>query len=427
MIKSINKNKELGGVSMLSVMFFVLFLSILAVSFLRVTNDEKQRSLRNELSTAALSAAEAGIEDAKRVLLYCMDPTVTSTDEDCKGLETASCTDVINNFSTDAASARKRIISRSDSENNGDAVVATSEAGDSSERNYQQYYTCLQIDRYTQDIEFSLSALDSKALDSSASVVIPLSIAAKTDDGYDTDGILLKEFTLQWHLVGGDQSYDGGLGELLRSDQITNPPKLDWRGPAMMRIEMVAVNKNSFTLDELDASAYAVILRPTKDATDYTTDALKLSTYAPKTNPNESVSPIQNVRCAEGNTNADGYQCWVKISYNGSNLDLDNYEYYIRLTSLYRDSHVSIGYLNGSWRGNVATPLVFNALQPMVDVTGRVNNTYRRLIARVAPNASLAGDLFFPEYAIESGSDVCKKMVVDTAASNNSKDLCEYN
>jgi hypothetical protein len=109
-------------------------------------------------------------------------------------------------------------------------------------------------------------------------------------------------------------------------------------------------------------------------------------------------------------------------------MNLGANDYYIRLTPLYRNSHVNIGDLRD---GAVAgTTLKFNAVQPSIDVTGRVNNTYRRLIARVAPNASLSGGLFFPEYAIESGSSVCKKMIVDVAPppgeKGNSQDLCSY-
>ena len=425
MTKSITVNRERGGVSMMSVMFFVLFLSILAVSFLRITNDEKQRSIRNELSTAALSAAEAGVEDAKRVLLYCMDPAVANTDEDCQNLESASCTDIINNFNTTSTNARKQIITKSDT-NNGDAVVATGGAGDATEKNYQQYYTCLQINRYTSDLEFSLPSFDSKALDSSASVVFPLSLAAQTENGYKTNGIELKDFVLQWHLVGGDQSYDGDYGNLQASGDVKNPAKSDWTGPAMMRIEMIAVKKGSFSIDDLNSSNFAVILRPTKDGGDYTTNDLIISAYAVSSNPNDPAvnQPLQNVKCYDHSVSSDGYQCLVRVSYNGSTMQLDQYDYYIRLTSIYRDSHVNIGHMSGAYAGNASTPLVFNALQPAIDVTGRVNNSYRRLIARVAPNASLSGNLFFPEYAIESGSSVCKQMIVDTQSSGNSRDLC---
>ncbi|MCL1929595.1 hypothetical protein FWF93_00370 [Candidatus Saccharibacteria bacterium] len=429
MTTNIKRSKELGGVSMLSVMFFVIFLSILAVSFLRATHDEKQRSLRNELSTAALAAAKAGVEDAKRVLLYCMDPAVANVDEDCKGLETSGCTDIIGAFNNESAdNARKQIIAVSD-ENNGDAVVATGVAGDATEASYKQYYTCLQINRYTEEVEFALSALDSKAVDASASVIIPLNVAAKdNDDNYNTNGITLSNFTLQWHLVGEDGASDGSMAQLTPAGEVTNPPKADWRGPAMMRIEMVAVPNpdkgGTFTFDSVDAATYAVILRPVGDGNNYGSQ-LNLSTFAPSTSPNSAKSPIENVGCSSGSPSRDGYQCAVNISYNGSDLNFDDNDYYIRLTALYRDTHVSIGNLQGKRNGS-EVEVVFNALQPAIDVTGRVGNTYRRLIARVAANESLAGNLFFPEYAIESGSDVCKKMLVDTAASGKSRDLCEY-
>jgi hypothetical protein len=110
-------------------------------------------------------------------------------------------------------------------------------------------------------------------------------------------------------------------------------------------------------------------------------------------------------------------------------MDLKNYEYYVRLTALYRSAYVKIDGLTGqntTSNGVISTDLYFDNVQPAIDVTGRVNNTYRRLIARVAPTASLARSLFFPEYAIESGSIVCKKMIVNAPGAGNSSDLCDY-
>ncbi|MDR1300170.1 MAG: hypothetical protein LBK50_00480 [Candidatus Nomurabacteria bacterium] len=424
-MKQILKNlkSESGAVSMLTVIFFVLFLSVLSVSFLRIVNEERQRSLANELSASALAAAEAGVEDAKRVLLYCMNQDNAGTEgntgtgspkDNCAALNNGSksndCTAVINKFRGTG------IINVDDSNSNGLEGVVDSN-GD-----YQQYYPCMFIDRFTDTIEFNGTAVDTKSPDVSASIIAPLDLAVKESENENSDYVKVDfdvtgTITLDWHLVASN----GGVAETRGYD--ANPVKSSWNNAAMLRVEMVKVGSN-FSINNLAESSYAVTLRPSGEGG---AGEVTLSQYAPNTSgvPNNSNTPIKDVNCASSGVYS-GYQCRVNIKYDGSNMNFSNgVQYYMKITPLYRDATVSIGVtdLVAIKDSKRYEDVKFNGIQPLIDVTGRVNNTYRRVIARVAPNAAMAGEMFFPEYTIESATKVCKKMRITNEFSS---DACDY-
>jgi hypothetical protein len=411
MQRKFKQNKEKGAVSMLTVIFFVLFLSVVSVSLLRVVNDERQRSLMNELSASALATAEAGIEDGKRILLYCMNNAhLYSTNSDIKeACSTLSkkedCSDVINAFSAD----KLGIIQSNESH---EGVI--------DEGDYQQYYTCMFIDQFTEDVEFALSAVDSKSPNSTASVVIPFDLSKQDSDGNYNTADAVTSFQLRWHLMGqsNDGYSDGGAKTLNSATSNNNPKKTDWNGPAMIRIEMVKVPGAGFSISELSNGAFAVTLRPSKDGI----GAITLSDYAAETTPNKATVPIKDIKCNETYQSGE-YQCNITITYDEDTLDLTKDKYYIKVTALYRDARISLGYAKDSNDNQ----LRFNGIQPLIDVTGRVNNTYRRVVARVATNAAVAGELFFPEYAIESATKICKKMrIVQPGSVPGSQDECNY-
>lgn len=60
-----------GVVSLLTVMFFIVLVSVLGLGFLRLSIDEQAQTLNDDLSRSALSAARSGTEIAKKYLLDC--------------------------------------------------------------------------------------------------------------------------------------------------------------------------------------------------------------------------------------------------------------------------------------------------------------------------------------------------------------------
>ena len=52
-----NESRESGLVSILTVIFFIIFISILIVGFIKITTDEARQATDNDLSASALASA----------------------------------------------------------------------------------------------------------------------------------------------------------------------------------------------------------------------------------------------------------------------------------------------------------------------------------------------------------------------------------
>ena len=86
--------------------------------------------------------------------------------------------------------------------------------------------------------------------------------------------------------------------------------------------------------------------------------------------------------------------------------------YFVRLASLYTDSHIKLTLLPPS--GNTAIP--FQGVQAVIDVTGRANDEFRRIEARVP--LSQRYDLL-PDFAITSAEAICKEIIIDGTVRDN--------
>ena len=60
-------HQQSGMVSILVVMFFMIFMSLLIVGFVKIMSDEQRQATDNDLSASALAAAQSGVEDGKRI------------------------------------------------------------------------------------------------------------------------------------------------------------------------------------------------------------------------------------------------------------------------------------------------------------------------------------------------------------------------
>lgn len=374
---------ETGSTSLLTSMFFILFLSVLAVSFMHIVSDERERSIQNEVSASALAAAQSGIEDGKRVIFYCVNNFDNRNTNGCANAlntDQSKCdsnNSVLRTFS-DYNGVTKLIKTNEDDPNKG-SVDSNSQ--------YDEWYDCLFVDTLTENVEFNLADITTGGV----STIFPLHTTDTT-----------KSMSVRWHIPSDDSAANGdGRAKINFSGVDENSPKNSWNSPAELHFEIAKVPRGEFTPTTIESRI--VTLRPGPNGI----NNVKLQDFIPKDAPNANNPAIVNITCDAND--ASGYACGTTIDTAGFTDD-PNYDYFVRLYTIYRGAHIKIDNLNGQ-KGIVK----FDNVQPMIDVTGHSGTTRRRVITRVQLESNVASEDLFPEFAVESNNQVCKKMqIVDT-------------
>jgi hypothetical protein len=78
--------------------------------------------------------------------------------------------------------------------------------------------------------------------------------------------------------------------------------------------------------------------------------------------------------------------------------------YFLRVTPEYGQTHFRVALVNGG------SEVSLDGVQPIVDSTGRANDVFRRLQARVLVNAISN----YPEFAAETANTICKNLQVSS-------------
>lgn len=121
-------DRQRGAASIFIVIFFALLTGVITVSFVRITNQDQQQALNNDLSQSAYDAAKAGTTDANRVIDYCENDAPDKT----------ACLAKLNNECQDVAEFASKIGLEMD----GYAVRVGTGSNDAK---LNQSYTCAKI------------------------------------------------------------------------------------------------------------------------------------------------------------------------------------------------------------------------------------------------------------------------------------------
>lgn len=356
--------QQAGSVSIFSVIFASLLLTVVTVSFIKLMVTDQQQATTNDLSQSAYDAALAGVEDAKRVIRACQKGKSTACDalakpHDCKVVY------------------RSQAVANSSPEET--RVVSNSSNG----QRYDQAYTCINITMDTSDYLYK-SVVDRSQI-----------VLLRSKQEFDT-------IQIEW-FSRDDTAMSQATNPTTDGNTSSLPPKANLHigAPPLLRAQIITPG-TSFRLDELDATGRSVtaFLRPYIVTASTLTTELDLSHQARATSDGEYDNSVSPVAC-HADFPHQGYACHAKLKVQPVSAANSKHAL-LRLTPLYRGGSVRVSLHKGG------VPVTLDGVQPSVDATGRAANVFRRVDARL----QIGSDFPYPEYAVEVMKSLCKDFSV---------------
>lgn len=375
--------RQKGAVSLFVVIFSALLMTVVTVGFVQLMVRDQQQATADDLSQSAYDSAQAGVEDAKRLLLLdqqCNNNTAPST-VNCATIASALTPAPGTSETACDALAKAGIVG----ETNNETLIQQNES-DVNSAKLDQAYTCVKIAVDTDDYTGSVAANQSD--------IVPITGVSP----FDT-------VEISWFSKDDISSSTSNptIGFPSSDASMPLPPmgsQWQFNYPSLMRTQLMQTG-GSFKLTDFDNSqpgdksdANTLFLYPSATGitdTDFALDARRSPTNTP-----------QQIMCSTSFISSQ-YACVARIKLP-SPIDGNtaNRNAYLRLTSLYNGAHYKIRLLNGS------TYVQFNQVQPIVDSTGRANDQFRRVQARV----QLVGNFAYPQAAIDLSGNLCKNFVI---------------
>ncbi len=408
-MKSISGNKQSGAVSLFVVVFAMLLITVVTVSFLRLMVGDLRQASNNDLSQSAYDSAMAGTEDAKRALLKYQQYCIDNPGRACRDYGN----NVISSSQCNYALVRTAVIG------SGDIGEATS--GDTGEikvqqstvdgNTFQQAYTCVTINLNTPNVEGKLESGESK--------IIPLRGESNFNrvqiSWYSRDDLSSPSATI-------DRPAE--VSALPLPNQATGWPATR---PPIMRAQFVQYG-SEFTLDNFDkteggaSNANTVFMYPTRGGAASNNligvDSRRTTTSATPAADSPSHSPLPT-QCV-ASVSSGGYACkMILVLPNPISGNASNRTAYLRLTPFYKAAHFEVRLFNSADLNEVN----FEGVQPLIDSTGRANDLFRRVQSRV----EMTDTTFpYPDAAVDVTTEFCKDFtVINTAPLIEG--TCRYN
>lgn len=242
-------------------------------------------------------------------------------------------------------------------------------------------YTCLLVDRTPSTLEYGAIELDK-------STVIPL-------NPYDTS--TSTEVTPGTIEISWNRSDGGGSGYYYNAaDTVAFPPVASWGDSeaGVLRIDLIPAD-GGLSRDTLADRMFTTFLYPGDKATDP-------STISYVGNAGGVGGTISRIKC---DTNPPR-KCKAEVSFKNpsGNLVLNDKHFFLRITSIYSKSTVTV-----TAHDSLNHQLSFKDGQYVIDSTGKAGDVLKRV--RVHKSAGDT-DYRYPNYALNSVQDICKRLEV---------------
>jgi hypothetical protein len=380
---------ESGAVSLFLVVFAMLLITVVTLSFIRIMITDQQQASVSDLSKSAYDSSLAGVEDAKRALIYYRTVCATGDVGGCATakatIDSNACNQGLTTVFSDITPSKEVLVQKTQS--SADA------------NGYNQAYTCVKMKLETPDYLGTVQANTSK--------IIPLKSTA-----------LFNTVTVEWYM-SADLGSTGTTVSLIPTSTVIKPlyQQINWPSnrPSLLRVQLMQIGSN-FTVGSFDAAsssatnsnAKTLFLYPTISAGQSTAPVIDAANFN-SDNRQVKTGATQPVKCVS-NLNAGGYACTVTITLpQAVGQTDDSRNAYLRLTPMYNATHFRVTL------GALGSGILFDGVQPSIDSTGRANQQYRRVQSRVDfVNTSFP----FPEAAIDVTGNLCKDFIVTTATTD---------
>lgn len=387
----LTRRRESGAVSLFLVIFAMLLITVVTLSFVRTMVADQAQSSLADLSQSAKDSSQAGTEDAKRALIYYRTVCANGTAADCAAakvkLDSTTCNVGLTTILPDITTGQEVKIQKTQSS--------------ADQNGYDQAYTCVKI------------ALDTPnylgTADANTSKLIPLKIDP-TDpasaNGFDS-------VTIEWYL-SSDLGSTSSSVNLITDTALPRPLYLqtDWptNRPSLMRAQVMQFG-DTFSLSDFDfgasnttnSDANTVFLYPTgpTGTTRTATNLIDLATSDVRQSANRAPQPVKCSGLLAGGV----YACsaTLKLPNAIGSADAKSRTAYLRLTPMYNATHFRVTLSSG------ATVLNFSGVQPSIDSTGRASTQYSRVETRVDLSST---NFAFPEAAVDLTGNLCKDFTV---------------
>lgn len=393
-MKSINTKRvgQSGAVSLFVVVFAMLIITVITLSFLRLMVADQNQSTNANLAEGARNSAMAGVEDAKRALLdfkKCVGGVSSEVPSDCVDIEHRLSSDVCNYAIYGAGLVSSGSEQGGTETAPGEILVQQSEG----DKDLDQAYTCVKLKLNTNDYIGSAAVHETR--------MIPLVGTSS-----------FTKIKLEWFSIDDMQSVQNrgqvdvptGTRKPLPSGGRTS----DWPAnrPSVLRAQLMQFGE-TFRLTDFDSAssdesnASTLLLYPS--ATGLESGETSFSRDTRGASRSSSTAPF-GIWC-NPTMPAGGYACSATINLpNPVGGDEDNRTAYLRLVPFYNSTHFRVTLLDNS-----STIVQFKAVQPEIDSTGRANNVFKRVASRV----DLYGDGFgYPNAAVDLRGSFCKDFSV---------------
>lgn len=355
------KIRQSGAVSIFAVIFAALLLTILTVGFVKIMMEDQQQATSNDLSQSAYDASLAGVEDAKRVIQSCYQGNISA----CNALSATSDCQVIS---------RSRGVGAVEET----PIRSTTVSGE----RFDQAYTCVNIDMYTDDYLFALAEGEAE--------VVPL--RARGD---------FNKIQVDWYIQD-----DAGAEVMPTAPSAASglPVKSAWGAatPPLVRAQLIRPGGSIdlATIDSDEASQTAFLRPTTVSNVPGAIDNAVVLTAANRPRPatDETLdNRTDGIICSQ-TFNNEGYACRTTLEIGTAISEADSANAFLRLNTLYKGGSLRVRLYNDN------TLVQFNGVQPAVDSTGRASNLYRRIEARL----QIGDDFPYPNYTIDVVNALCK-------------------